>query len=60
MPDKSLPIMDLAYRSALELNRAVGDFPSNQRPGLRIPTTFAGGSWLVSNRKGSVKLIRPA
>jgi hypothetical protein len=34
MPDKSLPIIDLAYGLALELNRAVGDFPRNQRPGL--------------------------
>lgn len=34
IPDKSLPIIDLAYRLVLELNRAVGEFPRNQRPGL--------------------------
>lgn len=34
MPDKSLPIIDLPYRLALEVNRAVGDFPPNQQPGL--------------------------
>lgn len=34
MPDKSLPIIDLTYRLVLELNRAVGEFPRSQRPGL--------------------------
>jgi hypothetical protein len=34
MLDKSLPIIDLTYRLVLELNRAVGEFPRNQRPGL--------------------------
>jgi hypothetical protein len=32
--DKSLPIIDLTYRLVLELNRTVGAFPRNQRPGL--------------------------
>jgi hypothetical protein len=34
MPDKSLPIIDLAYRLVIEINRTVGEFPGNQRRGL--------------------------
>ena len=30
----SLPIIDLTYRLVLEVNRAVGEFPRSQRPGL--------------------------
>ena len=59
MSDRAPPIIDLAYRLARELNRAVGGLPRNERPGSRIPTTFAGGSWLVSNCKGSVKCDPP-
>jgi len=33
-PDRSLPIIDLTYRLVLEVNRAVGEFPRSQRPGL--------------------------
>ena len=31
---KSLPVIDLAYRLTLEINRAVIKFPRHQRPGL--------------------------
>ena len=31
---KSLPIIDAAYRLALEINQAVIKFPRHQRPGL--------------------------
>ena len=31
--DASLPIIDLTYRLVLEVDRAVGDLPRNQRPG---------------------------
>jgi hypothetical protein len=33
IPDKSLSIIDLAYRLVLEINRAVGELPRNHRPG---------------------------
>ena len=32
--DGSLPIIDLTYRLVLEVDRAVGDSPRSQRPGL--------------------------
>jgi len=32
--DASLPIIDLTYRLVLEVDRAVGEFPRSQRPGL--------------------------
>ena len=34
MPDTSLPIIDLTYRLVLEVNRAMGEFPRDQHPGL--------------------------
>ena len=32
--DASLPIIDLTYRLILEVNRALGESPRSQRPGL--------------------------
>ena len=32
--DASLPIIGLTYRLVLEVNRAVGELPRSQRPGL--------------------------
>ena len=40
--DKSLPILDVVYRLALELNKAVIKFPRNQRPGLGRKIEDAG------------------
>ena len=33
--DASLPIIDLTYRLVLEVDRAVGELPRSQRPGLQ-------------------------
>jgi len=45
--DKSLPILDVVYRLALEFNKAVIKFPRNQRPGLGRKIEDAGFNLLA-------------
>jgi len=70
MPDTSLPIIDLTYRLVLEVNRAVGELPQSQRPGLQaarrvghLSTTgraTPGDALPVSSRASSMPAIPSA